>query len=469
MESNAKKEDPKVELNSDKNKIENNIVESQFEKLAIESSELREEIDKAVLIDPKKAEGIENPIKDENELFIKDATWEGLGIRDELMKGCLEMGFMMPSKIQSTTFPLIMKKPYSHLIAQSPNGSGKTGAFSLGVLSRIDENKKAIQAVILAHTRELVNQITDKTLIPMAKYTKITVTSLLATNKEVEAGQVIVCTPGNFNTLFLQRKIYSMDNIQIIVLDEADYMITNENTSNIIDKMFNYFIKKNLPIQVLFFSATYTEDNFKVIKKYFKRAIMLEMKKEALTLKNVRQLYFKCNKRDEKVEAVEDYLKRSLNMRVIIFVNTRDFTERLSSILRNKGYKVFILMGGNMDPKERDETIKRFNKGDIQILITTNVLARGFDERLVNLVINFDLPVKQEQSGQFVADVETYLHRIGRTGRFGARGVGLTLISSDKELKQLQDIENYYGTKIEEIKSMDDLLEELKKFLEEKF
>jgi len=163
----------------------------------------------------------------------------------------------------------------------------------------------------------------------------------------------------------------------------------------------------------------------------------MEMKKEALTLKNVRQMYFKANKKDEKVDFIEEYLKRSIeNERVIIFVNTRDNTVKLQQMLVQKGYKVYILMGGNMDPKERDLTIKKFKKGEIQILITTNVLARGFDEKLVKLIINFDLPITQTGNG-LGPDPETYLHRIGRTGRFNSKGIGLTLISDEREKKSI--------------------------------
>jgi ATP-dependent RNA helicase DDX19/DBP5 len=125
-------------------------------------------------------------------------------------------------------------------------------------------------------------------------------------------------------------------------------------------------------------------------------------------------------------------------------------------------------MGGDMDPKERDETIRKFNKGEIQILITTNLLARGFDEKLVKLIINFDLPEKQGQDRRFEPDFETYLHRIGRTGRFGTKGIGLTLISSDNEMKNLKEIEAYYKSNIEEIKSLDDLITEFKKIIYEK-
>jgi ATP-dependent RNA helicase DDX19/DBP5 len=304
----------------------------------------------------------------------------------------------------------------------------------------------------------------------MSKCSEILVTALEKTNKKADVGHVVVTTPGNFDTCFFNKKMYDLSSLRVLVLDEADYMITNENTSNICDKTFKHFQKNNMQVQVLSFSATFTKENFNMFKKYFKKAVMIEMKKEALTLKNVRQMYFRCKKRDEKVEFVEEYLKRSFeNERVIIFVNTRDFTAKLQQILISKGYKVYILMGGNMDPSERDLTIKKFNKGEIQILITTNVLSRGFDEKLVKLIINFDLPVTRLESGQNGPDMENYLHRIGRTGRFGTKGIGLTLISDEKEFNMLKEIQNHYASNIEEIKSLDSLMEEFKKTLEDKY
>jgi superfamily II DNA/RNA helicase len=196
---------------------------------------------------------------------------------------------------------------------------------------------------------------------------------------------------------------------------------------------------------------------------------MIQVEKGGLTLKKVQQFYFKCDKREEKINFIEEYLKRNIESeRVIIFVNTKDFTEKLTMLLRQKGYKVFLLMGGQMDPSERDMTIKKFNTGEIQILITTNVLARGFDERLVKLIINFDIPVAKVDEGM-VLDKENYLHRIGRTGRFGSKGIGLTLISSDRELDMIKELENHYNSTISEIRSMDDLLDQFKKIIEEKF
>jgi ATP-dependent RNA helicase DDX19/DBP5 len=484
MESTNKNQNSKsdgvdqINLDIDKKLIINNGTDNQddksvdqFENIAEKNKNLEDDLcEKPVAINVGD-DGPENIVKNENELFDPNSTWESLGVPAKITEGLIEMGFVKPSKIQASTYPAVMRQPYSHLIAQSPNGSGKTGAFGIATLSRIDDKVQTIQAVVLAHTRELVIQIAGN-LGKMAKYTNIQVMPL---EKEKlphknEMGHVVVTTPGTFMNAFFDKKLYDLKNLKVLVLDEADYMISNDNTLNICEKTFKHFQKNCLMVQVLSFSATYTPENFATFKKHFKKAVMIQMKKESLTLKNVRQLYYKCNKRDEKVQFIEEYLKRSIeNERVIIFVNTRDYTAKLQEILVSKGYKVYILMGGNMDPKERFETVEKFKKGEIQIMITTNLLSRGFDEKLVKLVINFDLPTRKEGDRNFVPDMETYLHRIGRTGRFGTKGIGLTLVSSDVELKQLKEIEEFYQSNIEEIKSLDDLLDDFKRLLEEKF
>lgn len=451
------------------NKPEND----DFDELANEKKEFVNNEEDEVVATTQNQDRPENMLSKEDLYHFKDSTWESLGLKEDLVKGLIEMNFIKPSKIQSTAFPLVMKQNHPNLIAQSHNGSGKTGAFGISVLSRVDENIPDVQAIIFAHTRELVNQIA-RNLGKMAKYTKINVTAVTNDKAATDAiGQVVVITPGYFDNKFLKnrRNKIPMDKITIMVLDEADFMISNDLSKSVTEKSVKFFNENNIKVQMVFFSATFDENHFKEIKKICKKANMIEVKKELLTLKNVRQMYIKCEKNEDKITKIEEYLKRNIEQeRVIIFVNTRDFTEKLTITLRQKGYKVFLIMGGNMDPAERDATIEKFTKGEIQILITTNILARGFDERLVKLIINFDLPItKDETSGRMVPDFENYLHRIGRTGRFGTSGIGLSLCSGNRDYETIQKIEEFYQSKIEEISSMDDLIEEFKKLLGDKF
>jgi ATP-dependent RNA helicase DDX19/DBP5 len=450
------------DINLDKLKIEDNPV-SEYAQIEQSERKLDEDEDDKIVKAKEIGENVpENLLKDDYQLYDKDATWESLGVKEEIIKGLIEIGFIRPSRIQSASFKLVTKEPYSHLIAQAHNGSGKTGAFGISTLARIDEKSNTVQAVIFAHTRILVQQTVER-LQAMAKYTNIKIATLHNKINKTDAAHIFVSTPSVFDTQFFQKKNFKLDTIKVLVLDEADYMIKDSQSMDICDKAFSYIIKNKIQIQVLFFSATFTDNEFKTIKKYFKSANIIKVEKGGLTLKNVRQMYYKASNTGDKINFLEEYLKRALDQeRVIIFANSRDYAEKLSETLRKKGYKVYILMGGDMDPQERQMTVDKFNRGEIQILITTNILSRGFDEKKVKLIINFDLPVLQDRSKP---DFENYLHRIGRTGRFGARGIGLTIVSSESELKMLKEIEKHYDSNIEEITSMDALLDEFKKII----
>ena len=471
-----KKEDKEDKEDKVESKI--NAIKEESKEKKEKEEETKDEKTEEEKEEPKEKVGIEVPVKshvgeklglknmiDDSFILSTVKTWDELGVKPEIHKGLLSMDFITPSKIQSTTFPLIMKEPRLNIIAQAKNGSGKTGAFGLGAISTVDENSKNIQVVVFAHTRELVKQ-TEEVLRKIAKFTKVKITALLSGESEPdEYGQIIVITPGHFDNCFLKRNKSLINNIKMMVLDEADFMLTNEVTSRVFDRAFKLFRKTKMKVQILFFSATFDAKCYKFIKIFYTNAYMIEMKKEELTLDNVSQMYEICKTPDDKVTFIEEYLKVSQgSQKVIIFVNKRDYVFKLQQNLLKRGYKVFILMGGDMAFSNRDETIKKFSKGEIQILITTDLLSRGYDEKSVKLVINFDLPVKKARDGNVTPNYETYLHRIGRTGRFGTKGIGVNLCCGKRDMEILKSIERYYKTKIEKMKSLNVLLEELKKF-----
>ena len=471
-----KKEDKEDKEDKVESKI--NAIKEESKEKKEKEEETKDEKTEEEKEEPKEKVGIEVPVKshvgeklglknmiDDSFILSTVKTWDELGVKPEIHKGLLSMDFITPSKIQSTTFPLIMKEPRLNIVAQAKNGSGKTGAFGLGAISTVDENSKNIQVVVFAHTRELVKQI-EEVLCKIAKFTKVKITALLSGESEPdEYGQIIVITPGHFDNCFLKRNKSLINNIKMMVLDEADFMLTNEVTSRVFDRAFKLFQKTKMKVQILFFSATFDVKCYKFIKIFYTNAYMIEMKKEELTLDNVSQMYEICKTPDDKVTFIEEYLKVSQgSQKVIIFVNKRDYVFKLQQNLLKRGYKVFILMGGDMAFSNRDETIKKFSKGEIQILITTDLLSRGYDEKSVKLVINFDLPVKKARDGNIIPNYETYLHRIGRTGRFGTKGIGVNLCCGKRDMEILKSIERYYKTKIEKMKSLNVLLEELKKF-----
>ena len=299
----------------------------------------------------------------------------------------------------------------------------------------------------------------------MAKNINITITPVLAGENIYEYGNIIVMTPCHFENCFLKRNKNVIKYLKMMVIDEADEILKNETTYPAVKRAFELFKREKMNVQVLFFSATFNNKCLKSIKDYYKTVYMIELKKEELTLDNVTQLYQICDSPDDKIKFVEEYLKISTgSQKVIIFVNEKRYVLKLKEKLEERGRKVYILMGGDMSAENRDETIKRFRQGQIHVLIATNLLARGYDERSVKLVINFDLPVRRNEIGLFEPDYETYLHRIGRTGRFGTKGIGLNLCCSKYDYSILKKIEKYYGSNIEKMKSLDELIEQLKKF-----
>ena len=470
-EEDKKVEDKKVEDKKEENKIEDKkeapTIDAKKEepKKEKEKKEDDNEIEKVIKTKVDENIGIKNAVE-EKDLNKNAKSWEDLGIKDTLLKALLDMDFVEPSPIQSLAFPLIMKEPRLSLVAQAKNGSGKTCAFGLGVISTVDENINDIQAVILAPNRELVIQISG-VLEKMAKHSKIKCVPVLVGEHPNEYGQIMVTTPCHFENIFLKNKNNKalIQKLKIMVLDEADDILKNETTSPAVKRAFATFKKENMNVQVLFFSATFTIKCFKSIKDFYKEAYMIEIKKEELTLKNVTQYYQECKSPEDKINFIDEYLRISTgSQKVIIFVNEKRYVLQLKEKLEQRGRKVFILMGGDMSHSNRDETIRRFRKGEIQILITTNLLARGYDERSVKLVINFDLPVRKNKEGHFEPDYETYLHRIGRTGRFGTKGIGLNLCCFKYDYINLQKIEKFYVTKIDKMKSLDDLLQQLKNF-----
>ena len=460
-----KKEEAKEEPKKEESKAEESKKEDDKNEEAVEDERAKDDLEVPIKPQVDEKLGIKNMV-DDSFLLSTVTTWEQLGIQENILKGLSEMRFISPSKIQSTTYPLIMKEPREHLVAQAKNGSGKTAAFGLGVISSIDTKMKDIQAVVFAHTRELVKQIED-VLKKIAQFTEVKINAVLVGDSDrSDYGHIIVITPGHFETCFLKRNKKLLNNLKMLVLDEADYMLTNEVTSKIVDRTFNLFKTFKNKVQILFFSATYDVKCFKFIKRFYSNAYMIELKKEELTLENVKQLYKPCKDPNEKVKFVEEYLKVSPGSeRVIIFSNRRDNVLKLQQNLLKDGYKVFILMGGDMALANRDETIRRFRNGEIQILITTDVLARGYDERLVKLVINFDLPIKKARDGSYEPDCETYLHRIGRTGRFGTKGIAVNLCCGKKDMEAILYFEKNYKTKMEEMKSSDELKKELKNYI----
>lgn len=367
------------------------------------------------------------------------------------------MKFNKPSKIQEKALPLLLKTPIENFIGQSQSGTGKTAAFTLTMLSRVDLSIKKPQALCLSPARELARQTMD-VVQTMGKYTGIT-TSLAVPESIPKGqqldGQVIVGTPGTVLDL-IRRKQLDISAIKVCVLDEADNMLDQQSMGAQCNR-----VKKVLPnkIQMVLFSATFPDEVYKYALQFAPSANEIRLKHEELNVDGIKQLYMDCKDTEDKVRIICDLYSILTVGSSIIFVREKATANFLYKKMNSEGHKVSILHG-DLVPEERDKLIDDYREGRTKVLITTNVLARGIDIASVTMVINFDLPTDRDGK----ADPSTYLHRIGRTGRFGRVGLSISLVHDRKSYKVLEEIQNYFGG-IEMTKVPSDDLDELEEIM----
>jgi len=355
---------------------------------------------------------------------------------------------------------------YHDLIAQSKNGSGKTGAFAIGTVLRIDQSVMKPQVLVLAHFRELSSQIAD-VYTRLCKHTNIVVTNFTADGR-TEGVHVVVTTLGKLDNNLKKRgnsgKL-DLSALKCIVFDETDVFFGEERNLQQLKSMHAAYISKlpNKP-QHIFFSATYSEDVKAQIGHFAQLANQVCLKKEQLSLSHIKQFEYRCEQGKK-----PEFLKQVFNIcemtQTVIFINTKNYAERLQNMMRREGFKSRIIFG-DMSPEERDEMIEKFRQGEISVIITTNLLARGIDVPEIQIVINFDVPT-QKVGAQTVGDAENYLHRIGRTGRFGSKGIAISLYDRNEDREYLQQILDHYNmsasmNKLEGPDQLRALLEEIR-------
>ncbi|XP_078165329.1 DEAD-box ATP-dependent RNA helicase 38-like isoform X2 [Carex rostrata] len=393
-------------------------------------------------------------------VYTSAVTFEELNLSEELLKGLyVEMGFSRPSKIQAVTLPMILSPPYKDLVAQAHNGSGKTTCFVLGMLSRVDPKKKIPQALCLCPTRELALQ-NRAVLQRMGKFTGIT--CMCAIPEESSSfvpiikrppvtDQVVIGTPGTIKKWLSTKKLATRD-IKILVFDEADHMLAEDGFKDDSERIMREIQRSSGGgCQVLLFSATFNEMVKAFIPRVIRDANEIYVKKEELTLEKLKQYKVWCPDELSKIEVIRDRIFEFGQKvgQTIIFVRTRDSTKMLQSALTKEGYECTAIQGA-LKQEDRDKIIQEFKDGFTKVLITTDLLARGFDQAQVNLVINYDLPIKY---GTREPDYEVYLHRIGRAGRFGRKGAVFNLLSTESDKKIMEKIENHFQHYIPEVPS----------------
>ncbi|KAL4006215.1 5-formyltetrahydrofolate cyclo-ligase [Sarotherodon galilaeus] len=332
-------------------------------------------------------------------------SFDEMNLRETLLRGIYAYGFEKPSAIQQRAImPCI--KGYD-VIAQAQSGTGKTATFAISILQQIDVELKGTQALVLAPTRELAQQVVVLALgdyMGASCYACIGGTNIRSEVQKLqaEAPHIVVGTPGRVFDM-LTRKNLSSKYIKMFVLDEADEMLN---------------ISVNL-FKVVLLSATMPADVLEVTKKFMREPIRILVKKEELTLEGIRQFYINVEKEEWKLDTLCDLYETLTITQAVIFINTRR-------------------KHGDMDQKERDLIMREFRSGSIKVFVSSQ--ARGIDVQQVSLVINYDLPTNREN----------YIHRIGRGGRFGRKGVAINMITEDDK-RTLRDIETFYNTTVEEM------------------
>ncbi|XP_049617666.1 eukaryotic initiation factor 4A-I [Syngnathus scovelli] len=366
-------------------------------------------------------------------------SFDDMNLREELLRGIYAYGFEKPSAIQQRAIlPCI--KGYD-VIAQAQSGTGKTATFAISILQQIDVTLKGTQALVLAPTRELAQQI-QKVVLSLGDYMGASCHACIggtnirneAQKLQAEAPHIVVGTPGRVFDMLNRRNI-APKTIKMFVLDEADEMLSR----GFKDQIYEIFRKLNETIQVVLLSATMPADVLEVTKKFMREPIRILVKKEELTLEGIRQFYVNVEKEEWKLDTLCDLYETLTITQAVIFINTRRKVDWLTEKMQSRDFTVSA-MHGDMDQKERDLIMREFRSGSSRVLITTDLLARGIDVQQVSLVINYDLPTNREN----------YIHRIGRGGRFGRKGVAINMVTHDDK-RILRDIETFYNTTIEEM------------------
>ncbi|XP_014286900.1 DEAD-box helicase Dbp80 [Halyomorpha halys] len=372
-------------------------------------------------------------------------SFEALNLKPNLLKGVYEMGFNAPSKIQETALPILLADPPQNLIAQSQSGTGKTAAFVLAMLSRINPQLNHPQVLCLSPTYELAVQ-TAEVATKMGEFCVDTHVRLAVRDEVLPRGtklkeHIIIGTPGKVLDWSLKYKFFDLSKIIVFVLDEADVMIATQGHQDQSFRIRRALVEDNC--QIMLFSATYDDEVMEFAQAIVPSPTIIRLKREEESLDNIKQHYVVCETEEDKYNAIANIYGGITVGQAMIFCQTRRTAAWLCEKMSKDGHAV-ALLSGDLSVENRMKVLDRFREGKEKVLITTNVLARGIDVEQVTIVVNFDLPVADKGR----ADCETYLHRIGRTGRFGKRGLAINLVSRRETGTTLKQIQDHFGRTI---------------------
>ena len=379
-------------------------------------------------------------IEEQNTIDYSFEKWDELDIPIQLLRGIYAYGFESVSPIQKKAIkPIISGKD---VIAQAQSGTGKTATFTIGALSVIDVDLKSPQVLILSPTRELTKQTANVIhgigcMMPKLNVQVLIGGTFIKDDMDMmieNPPHIIAACPGRIYDVIKRNKNITK-NIKTIILDEADEMLS----SGFKEQIYNIFQYLNNKIQICLFSATIPNYIQEIINKIMKDPIRIEVKSEQLTLEGISQYYVAIENDLQKYDTLKDLYSIISVSQCIIYANSLKRVNDLYQAMLTDGFPVCCIHG-SMEKEERDKAFTEFKLGKFRVLISSNVTARGIDIQQVSVVINFDLP----------KDIHTYLHRIGRSGRWGRKGVGINFITR-RDVTKIREIEQHYATEITEL------------------
>ncbi|WPT11054.1 hypothetical protein PSENEW3n2_00002225 [Picochlorum sp. SENEW3] len=365
-------------------------------------------------------------------------SFDAMGLKEQLLRGVYQYGFEKPSAIQQRAIlPIIQGKD---VIAQAQSGTGKTSLIALCLCQLIDSSSPETQALVVSPTRELASQ-TERNILALGDFLKVKAHACIGGKsvgedmKKLEGqAQIVSGTPGRVFDM-IQRRALRTRGIRTLVLDEADEMLSQGFKEQIYD-VYRYLPPET---QVVLVSATLPHDVLEMTHKFMTDPVRILVKRDELTLEGIKQFFIAVEREEWKFDTLCDLYDTLTITQAVIFCNTRKKVDWLTSKMRENNFTVSS-MHGEMPQQEREAIMSEFRKGETRVLITTDVWARGIDVQQVSLVINYDIPFNREN----------YIHRIGRSGRFGRKGVAINFIKDD-DVQALRDIEQYYSTHIDEM------------------
>jgi len=367
-------------------------------------------------------------------------TWESLNLTENLTRGIYRFGFEKPTPIQQMAIqPIIQGKD---VVAQAQSGTGKTGSFTIASLQQIDIASRATQVLILAPTFELVKQISSVVASLGGAMDGLVIKTLVggtsvsedARDLNTNCPHIVIGTAGRVYDMIRRRNLLTAS-IKLFVLDEADEMLSKGFKEQIYD-IFKYFSDN---VQVALFSATLPDDILTLSTKFMRDPLHITLKPEELTLECIQQFYISMIDDRSKYDTLKDIFSFLQLSQCIIYVNTVKRVEELYSAMIADGFPVCCIHSG-MEKTQREASLSKFRNGAFRVLVSSGVTARGIDVQQVSTVINFDMN----------RNIETYLHAIGRSGRFGRKGLAINFITK-YDIDFMRKLEEHYKISIREL------------------